>query len=613
MKNFAFKSDVFILVLLIFALIFSVTNAFQPQNQENISLVINIIAIIPVFISTIKAIKNRKITVDLLASVALLLALANKEYFSSLFINLMLTTARIVDGYTEKKTEDSIKSLLDLKPEKVRIKTKDGIQTIRIEAIRQGDIVMVNLGERVPIDGKIVNGHASLDLSSLTGESLPVERKEGEEVLSSSLITSGDIEVRAERVGKDTALEKIIQLVSESVENKPEITQRADIFAKWYIIIISIVTVILYLITRNLNFILSIILVVCADDIAVAIPLAFIGGTRAASRLGIVIKGGKYLEAMSEIKTLVVDKTGTLTTGKLKVNEVFSKEDNILQIVYAITEGSTHPVAKAIAEYAKLEKTKYKQPKDLEEIEGHGITAVVNGVTYFLGKKDFVEKKVRVINKAYTDFISEQEDKGFNVSVISDTKKVVGVISLSDRVKSDTQKVVRELDALGVKKIVMLTGDNEKIAKTVSLESGIKEYHANFLPADKQKFVKKLLNSKSKTAMIGDGVNDAASLSLADIGISMGAIGSDSAIDASDVILIDDKLSKIPKAIELSRFILNISKQDYAIWIIVNIIGLGLVFGGVLNPSGAAFYNFITDFIPLFNSLRAFFWKGKKL
>ena len=613
MKKFGFQFDLFVLVLLIFGLIFSAANFFTDSAQTLFSVVVNVIALVPLLISIFKAIKRRKITVDLLAGIALLLSLLNKEFTSSLFINLMLTTARLVDGYTEKKTEDSIKSLLKLKPQKVRIKTKSGVQIIKADNIRVGDIVFVELGERIPIDGKIIKGHAALDLSSLTGESLPIERKEGEEVLSSSLITSGEIEVLAVRVGKDTALEKIIQLVSNSQENKPEITQQSDRFASFYIVISFAVTVVLYLITQNLNFVLSIILVICADDIAVAIPLAFIGGTRAASKMGIIIKGGKYLEAMNEVKTLVVDKTGTLTTGRLKVNEVFTKYENISQIIYSLAEGSTHPVAKAIALYSQSQKVKYKEPKDLEEIEGHGIKAEVNGVTYYLGKKDYIENKVRVINKDYTDFIKDQEDKGFNVTLISDNRKVLGVISLSDKIKPGTKKIVQELKNLGISKIVMLTGDNEKIAKTVSQETGIKEYHANLLPEGKTHKLQALLNKQSKTAMIGDGVNDAASLSLADIGISMGAMGSDAAIDASDIILIDDKLSKVTDTIELSRFVLKISKQDYVIWVIVNVIGLGLVFGGVLNPSGAAFYNFITDFIPLFNSLRTFFWKGKKV
>ncbi|MEO6728800.1 MAG: cation-translocating P-type ATPase [Candidatus Dojkabacteria bacterium] len=611
MKKFAFRFDLFILVLLVFGLIFSLANFFTDSAQTLISIVINLIALIPLIISIVNAIRRKKITVDLLAGIALILSLLNKEFTSSLFINLMLTTARLVDGYTEKKTNDSIKSLLKLKPQKVKIRTKDGVQIIKIDNLRVGDIVKVELGERIPIDGRILKGHASLDLSSLTGESLPVEKKEGEEVLSSSLLTSGSIEVLALKVGKDAALEKIIQLVNDSQNNKPEITQKSDKFAEIYIILSFIITITLYLITQNLNFVLSIILVICADDIAVAIPLAFVGGTRAASKLGIVIKGGKYLEAIGEVKTLVVDKTGTLTTGKLKVNEIFSKEKDILEIVYSITQSSTHPVSRAIADYAHEKKARSIDPIDLEEIEGQGIESIVGKEKYYLGREDFILKHIRVINKEFYEYIKEKREQGFNLSIVSDSKKVIAVISLSDKIKPFTKKIIEHLNTLGISKIVMLTGDNEKIAQTVSEETGIKEYHANLFPEDKTKRLQKLLNTNSKTAMIGDGVNDAASLSLADIGISMGAMGSDAAIDASDIILIDDKLSKVTDAIELSRFVINVAKQDYIIWILVNLVGLGLVFGGLLTPSGAAFYNFITDFLPLLNSLRTFFWKKK--
>ncbi|MEP7103328.1 MAG: cation-translocating P-type ATPase [Candidatus Dojkabacteria bacterium] len=614
MKKFWYYFDLFILVLLVFSLIFSVGVFMHQETRDGFSLIVNLIALVPVLISTFKALKNRKITVDLLASIALLLSLINHEYFSSLFINLMLTTARIVDSYTERKTEDSIKSLLKLKPEKARIKTKNGVEEVKINDIKIGDIVLVGLGQRVPVDGKILNGSASLDQSSLTGESLPVEKKEGEEVLSSTLVTSGELEIEAVRVGKDTALEKIIQLVSDSQLNKPEITMRSDRFAQWYIILTFIVTIVLYIITNNLNLVLSVILVVCADDIAVAVPLAFIGGTRAASRLGIIIKGGKYLEAIGEVKTLIVDKTGTLTRGKLKVNEIFTleKKSEILKVIFSIVQGSIHPVSEAIEEFLMSEKIKSVKHEELKEFKGLGISVVYKGEKYFFGRRQFILDQVKKINKNYEEFIMNAEEKGFNASILSNSKEVLAVVTLSDRLKPDTKKVISELREEGIERIIMLTGDNEKVAKTIAEETGIQEYHANLLPEDKIKYLKSFLNKDSKTAMIGDGVNDAASLSLADVGIAMGGIGSDAAIDSADIILVNDQLTKVKEVIDLSKFILNIAKQDYIIWVLVNILGLSLVFGGVLTPSGAAFYNFITDFIPLINSMRAFFWKRKK-
>ena len=594
--------------LLIFALVVSLI------LRSNVFLIIfGIAGVVPVLISAIKSLFHKKINVDLLASIALIVSILHQEWISVAFINLMITSARIFSLYTENRARHAIASLLKLRPTTVKIKQQNNIIEIAIDQVKSGMQVIIESGERIPVDGQIISGYGEVDCSSLTGESLPIHKAVGDQVLSSTLNLAGSFIVRADKVGANTQFAKIIQLMAEAQSQKTAVTTTIDRFTTWYILATFFVTVLLYLATHNLNLVLSLLLVTCADDIAVAIPLTYWGAIARAATKGIIIKGSSYLEGLGQIKTLLVDKTGTLTRGQIKVSHVTrisdASHDTIIKIAASVESISNHPLAKAIVRYANVHKVTFHSPTSFNEVPGFGITAVINRNKIIVGKLDFIKKNKIPITPDVISQIKLIESEGHNIVIIAKNHQIIGLIGLGDEIKPGVKMTITKLRNLGVDQVVMLTGDNLQVATTVAAQTGITQFHANLLPGSKLDYVKKYIQSSpgnGRVGFVGDGVNDSASIGLADIGFAMGAIGSDSAIEAADVALMDDKFIKIYDAIKLSRFTLRIARQDFVIWGAVNLLGLFLVFTGVLNPASAAAYNFITDFFPLLNSVRVF-------
>ncbi len=596
------------MVALIVALVAHYT-AILPSNADTFVLsAITLVAVTPVVWRTALALKKKTISIDLLVIVALFASLIAKELVSAVFISLMLTSSRILALSTEDQARRAIQSLLKLKPQKVRVKHGDRIEEISPENVQKGDIVVVELGERVPVDGTITNGTATVDQSSLTGESLPLEKKGGDSALSSTLVVSGNLEIRAEKVGKETALEKIIELVEKSEVNKSKISTFSDNLAIYYSIVVVLGTALIYFYTHNLALILSVILIVSAEDIAIAIPLAFVAAIGHAAKRGAVIKGGNYLEALRRAKVLVVDKTGTLTKGKLKIENVFTFGDmdkkRLLSLVAPIAAQSNHPAAIALLQFVETENPTHQTAHSFEEQSGRGMQALVDGIKVMVGRQIYLEDAGIMIDPNQLNEIVKEEENGANVTLVGCDGKLAGFFTLLDEIKPGTKEILTEMKQLGVSRIVMLSGDNEKIAARVAKEVGITDFHADLLPENKITYLKKYLHHQHTVIAAGDGVNDAALLSAADIGVAMGGIGAETTIESADIVLMQDDLAKLPELIKLSRFTIGVAYEDLAIWAAVNALGLYLVFSGILLPTGAAIYNFAGDFPPLLNSIR---------
>ncbi len=622
MKNTIFKtelpkSDVFLLIFLLIVLAFHYLGVFPFLFDSALLAFFASIATLPVMLSAYRALKNKKITVDLLASLALVVSMLNQYWASAVFINLMLTSARIFDSYVQTRGRNAIKSLLKLRPEKVKIKIGKKIIEKTPSEINIGDLVVVELGDRIPVDGIVTSGQAQIDQSSLTGESLPVEKGIGDKVLSSTLNMSGSLVIRAEKIGQDTTFEKIIKLVEESQRGKIAIETVIDKFTTWYIAATFGITLLVYAISGDLSLVLSILLVTCADDIAIAVPMAFSAGIASAAKRGIIIKGGAFLEGLTNAKTVIVDKTGTLTKMRLKIKKVIpfgnKKENEIISLAASADFFSGHPIAKTIIEYAEKKKIRFIKSSKFKEFPGKGSQAFMKNKTVTCGKLDFLkEKKVKIGKEE--KLIIEKSTKNFHGSVLhlAVGRELVGLIFLEDEIRPEAKETVERLKKLGVKEIVMLTGDNEKVAKRVSQEVGITSFHANLFPQEKVKYTRKYINKRSKVVMVGDGVNDAAALAISDIGIAMGAAGADTAVEASDIALMKNDFSKVAEAFELGKKVNRIARQDFWIWGIVNSAGLFLVFSKIIGPEGAALFNFVTDFLPLFNSIRMFNYRPSK-
>lgn len=598
-------------LVLIFSLVARYAG-FLP-NEEITLPVLAILSTLPVLWGSVLSLFKKKLTVDLLAAIALLASLITKEWTSAIFVNLMLASARVLGDYTQGKARAAIKSLLKLRPQKVKVKRGAGIVEENISQIKVNDSVYIESGERVPIDGIVESGEASIDQSSLTGESNPVSKEKGDQVFSSTLNLSGSLVVLTKKVGKDTMLEKIIDLVESSQKGKADILGIAEKFTGWYIAGILAVAATFYFALKDPIIVLGVLLVACADDIAVATPLAFWVAIGNAAKKGIIVKGGNYLEGLARTNTMVVDKTGTLTQGRLRVEEVAGfgshDRDEVLKLAATVESLSEHPAARAIVDYANQNHVDFKTPEDFDEFVGKGSMAVYQGKKIISGKLVYLQEQHVKISQHEINDITKAKVKGLNTTLVAYDGELIGFMGLADELRPNVAKTINDLRSMGVKKWVMLTGDNEKVAQRVAGAVGITEFHADLLPQDKIRYLKTYINKKDKVTMMGDGVNDAAALALADVGVAMGAIGADASIEAANIALMRDDFSAIPKLIKLGRQTMRIIYQNFWIWGIVNLIGIGLVITRTIGPEGAAAYNFLTDFFPLMNSLRLITYK----
>jgi len=602
--------NLILLVCLIVVLVAHNLSLVPSQLIQSIFILLGILSTIPVGISAVKALYKKKISVDLLASIALFVSMTQGEWISVTFINLMITSARIFGLYTEGKAERAIKSLLKLRPEYVNVKVGNTLARTHIQDVKIGDRVVVESGERIAVDGTIIEGQGSIDESTLTGESMPIDKHEGDVALSATLVVSGTYLIKTEKIGKDTTFEKIVSLVGNAQAGKAGIQTIADTFASWYIVCTVIGAAVTYVFTKDTNLVLAILLVTCADDIAVAVPMAFWAAIAYAAKRGIIIKGGHYLEGMARVSILLTDKTGTLTKGRIAVSDILSfgrhSTKQVLDCAVSAASISSHPLSKAIMNHVKKRHAEVLIPDVFREYPGKGIVVSVKHKHIVLGNHKLLADNAISFSYEIEQMTNKKNAQGFTVVYVGYEHVCIGCIILVDELRNNISGAVKELKQLGVHEIIMLTGDNERVARHVMDETGITAYHANLLPEEKVDFVKKHRHTKYKIAYVGDGVNDAAALAAADIGIAMGAIGSDTAIESADIVLMRDDMHKIPMCILIGRYVMQIVRQNFYIWGIVNTIGLILVFAKIIGPAEAAAFNFFTDFFPLVNSIRLF-------
>jgi heavy metal translocating P-type ATPase len=606
-------TDGALIVFLLAAIVLNYFNFFAVPIKMEVLMVLSLLGFIPVLVSVYFAILKKQITVDLLAAIALFFTFIKGEWFSAAFINLMLASARLFDRYVQTRTKNIISQLLKLRPTKVKIKIGDTIDEISIDRVKIGDLAVVEPGSRIPIDGTVVSGQASVDESTLTGESERVVKRVGDKVFSSTFDEFGSLLVQVEKIGEDTTFAKIVALVEEAGRSKTKTEKIADRFSTWYIILTFVAIIVIYLISHNTSLVLSILLITCADDIAVAIPLGFTIVISKAAKHGIIIKGADIIERLAKVDVFLTDKTGTLTRGDSRITDIVTfgiDQNKFLEIAGICAINSNHPTSITIIEYLKQQNIDIIAPDDFEETPGDGIAIKKGENNYFAGKLSFLEKNGVKISEENRALVEKKKAGGESTVVIGANGKVIGLIGFEDEIRPNAKALITHTKELGVKRWVMITGDNENVARRVAGQLGIDEYVANLKPEDKLKEIKKFRHKDSRLAMIGDGVNDAAALALADVSIAMGVKGADAAIEAADIALMRDDLSRIPEAIKLSRESIFIVKENFIIWGISNVIGLALVFSGVLGPVGASAYNFLTDFLPIGNVFRIF---NKKL
>ncbi len=607
------------ITLIVATTIMLIASFFLHKDIADIILAtLTVIGLIPVAVSAIHSLIRRRLSIDLLAAIALIFSLISREWFSAGFITLMLAFARLFGRITEARANKTIQSLMKYHVENVRVQVGETIREMHISEVKKGDHVIVESGDRMPVDGTVISGVAEIDESSLTGESELVPKKVGDQVYTATVNESGSLVVRAEKLGADTTLSRMISLVDEASRQKNDAERAADRFTQWYIALSLVTAVTMYMLGISPRNILSVLLVVCADDIAVAVPLAFTAAISRAAKRGVIVKGSQAFEQISRLKYILTDKTGTITRGKPKVIDIKAYGPwSIEQVVEYFGMGaseSRHIVSRAILEYLSEHHLSVHAPHESSEVSGQGINFSHDNQQMFLGRLSFLETKGIHVDEAIIRDITSEKDAGRGIVVLAINNEIAGLLSYRDEIRPRVKEIIAETKELGVLEWHLLTGDNERSAAPVVRELGINDFHANMTPETKVAFIKAFQEkhrAHSKHAnwevvgYIGDGVNDAGALALVDVSIAMGGIGADAAIEASDITIMKDHLSRLPEVMLLSQRVTRIMHQNFAIWAITNIIGLGLVAFGVIGPAGAATYNFLSDFLPIGNALRA--------
>ncbi len=551
----------------------------------------------------LESIMKRRITIDTFNVFALCISFIAGEIQSAAFIVVMLAFADLLEWHTSRRTHNAVEELLKLKPERATREQNDALVEIPADEVRAGDILVVVPGARVPVDGVVVFGDALVNESSMTGESLPVRKIIGDSVFGLTLNETGVLKIRATRVGKDSTIEQMATLIRKAAGNKSHSEKLADTFALYFLPFVIALGAVVYVVTRNISMTAAIFLVSCADDMAVAIPLAVTASLGNAARRGLIIKGGEWLDTISRVKTIVLDKTGTLTYGSFSVGAVHIEtevtEKEFWRAIAIAEKFSQHSIGRALFnETAKFIKI-VPDPDEFKVIEGGGAWVRIESDTIMVGNKNYFS--------SVGISVSSENEATLGVIVhVAINKKYIGYVQLADLPRPEARASIIALRKLGVERIIMFTGDNENVANSVAKALGIEEYRASMKPEDKLRELEMLACKHGPIAMVGDGINDAPALARAHIGIAMGKGGTAVAVEAADIVILSDDLSRLPEAIEVGRRTMGVIRSDTVIWAASNFIGFGLVLTGVAGPVLAAAYNFATDFFPLLNSARLF-------
>lgn len=541
-------------------------------------------------------------------------------YFeSAAMILALITVGKMLEARSKGKTTDALKGLMKLAPKTAVVIRGEKEVQVSIEQVQKGDCFVVKPGENIPVDGEVIEGNSAVNESALTGESIPVDKAVGDKVSAATVNQSGYLKCRATRVGEDTTLSQIIQMVSDAAATKAPIAKIADRVSGVFVptvITIAVITIIVWLIAgQSIGFALSrgiaVLVISCPCALGLATPVAIMVGNGMGARNGIMFKTAVSLEETGKMQIVALDKTGTITSGEPKVTDIIPAagvtEDTLLKYAYALEHESEHPLARAILEKAKEENAGIEEVTGFQALPGNGLTAILDGHTLYGGNHTFISSKVSVDGDIQKK-AEKLAEAGKTPLFFGNEDRLLGVIAVADVIKEDSPQAIKELQNMGIH-VVMLTGDNERTAKAIGQQAGVDEVIAGVLPEGKEQVIRKL-KEKGKVAMVGDGINDAPALTRADMGIAIGA-GTDVAIDAADVVLMKSRLSDVPAAIRMSRATLRNIHENLFWAFFYNIIGIPLaagvwypLFGWKLNPMFGAAAMSLSSFCVVSNALR---------
>lgn len=603
-KSETTKTITFIVISSI-CLLLSLVNSINNYLHFNLSWVAILLCGLPIIKEAcISLYKEFDIKADVLVSLALIASVIIGETFAAGEIAVIMTIGALLEDLTVQKAQSGIESLIKLTPQKARVIRNKQEVMIDEDDIQIGDIIRVIAGEIIPADGIIIKGEASIDESIMNGESLPVDKTVGDDVLSGTINQYSTFDMRASKTSSDSSLKRMIRLVKKADADKAPIVSLTDRWATWIVVIALVSSVITYLFTHEILRSVTILVVFCPCALVLATPTAIMAGIGNATKYGMLIKGGDIIERLSKVKNIAFDKTGTLTYGKLSIVDYKSfcseySDEEFIKILASVEAHSEHPLGKAITSYYKE-----KNDNQLLEVEdftvhpGKGITAVLNSKNILVGNlKIMKDKNININNKDIIKISQDFFKKGCTVIYLSIENKLIGYVALSDILRQESKSIINYIKSQNINPI-MLTGDNEASASNIANKVFIDDVYSSLLPEDKMKIIKELESKNSPTCMIGDGVNDALALKYSSVGISMGAIGSDIAIEASDIALVSDYIKNIPYLLYLSKKTMKTIKLNVTFSLVLNFVAIILAMAGVLNPVvGALVHNLGSVFV----------------
>lgn len=552
---------------------------------------------ISMLIGMIKTLRSGKYGIDILAVTAILATLLVGDYWASLVVLIMLTGGDSLEDYASHQASRELRSLLDNSPQVAHRIDGEKISELAVDEVQVDDLVLIKPGELVPVDGRIIAGESFVDESSLTGESKPIEKRINDELMSGSVNGDAALRMKVTKAAKDSQYQTLVKLVKESEAKPAHFVRLADRYAVPFTITAYVIGGVAWFVSKDPVRFAEVLVVASPCPLILAAPVALVAGMSRSSRNGIVVKTGTTIEKLARAKSIAFDKTGTLTKGSLSVKEIhiestdFSKEELITYAASAEQE-SSHILARSLVAYGKANKIALFPVSDLEEITGQGIQAQVNGKMIRVGKAAFAGSAHELSNEKTAVYVSLAD-------------QYIGYITFTDIVREESAETITELNSLGIKKTIMLTGDHQSIANQIANQVGISEVHADCLPEEKITVLKTLVEEDRPVVMVGDGVNDAPALAVADIGIAMGAHGSTAASESADAVILKDDLSRVSAAIRLSQDTMRIARQSVLIGLIICVILMLIASTGVIPALLGAALQEVIDTVSILSALRA--------
>lgn len=574
-------------------------------NTEFFAMLGAILLGAPIVLHAVKSLLRQESHMDELAALAIIAAFATQEYVAAGLIGFFMLLSQLVETRTALGARASIESLIRLTPTKANlIDDTGGEREVKVSGLRPGDCIRVRPGDNVPADGEVMRGLSSVNEATITGESLPVDKVPGMQVFAGTNNLTGVLDIRVTKAGKDTTLGKVQSLIIQAEQTKIPIMRIIDRYIKWYVPTILMIAGIVLFFTRNMNQAITILVISCPCSLILATPTAMVAAISAAARLGVLVKNVADLEIAGKMTAMVFDKTGTVTTGRLYVTKLTPAENveaaELLAGAAAAEQMSKHPAARALQDVAKEANLSLPTAENFRETPGKGVTAVVGPARMIVGRDTFLkENNVDVGNVPDP---SLHEEQGFSTLYVAKDSRCIGWIGLQDKTRPEARQAVKELMDIGIKRVTMLTGDRSEVASRVAAELGCTDFRAHCLPQDKLAIVEQIKRDGHTVVVVGDGINDAPALAAGDLGIAMGAAGSDVAINSASIALMSDDVRRIPFLVRISRKTRRVINENLAFGVLFLVLGISL--SKFLVPGVAAMLHFVSSLVVLFNSAR---------